>query len=198
MDQKMDKNDDKIKEEKCICYGMNLTSLPTLSPLLTELSCGNNPITHIPILPNTLRVLVCNNIGLTYLPGLPATLTSLYCQHNRLPELPMLPPNLGFLACHSNELIIMPDLPSPLKYLYCDQNPLIYKEPTITNINIINKRLKQYAFWYQCQKYRHRYRHWLWGLVREKKAMAELHPTVLTKLLDQGLTIDDIYSVFRD
>ena len=82
---------------------MNLSSLPKLPDLLTELDCSNNQLTSLSELPNSL--------------------TKLWCDKNKLTTLPKLPDSLTAFGCSNNQLTTLPKLPDSLEVLWCDDNP---------------------------------------------------------------------------
>jgi hypothetical protein len=104
--------------------GLQLTSLPALPPILTQLFCYNNQLTVLPALPPTLELLYCNHNQLTELPALPHALKKLLCSNNRLSRLPDLPPALEMLYCQVNQITVVPALPGSLKELECYNNPI--------------------------------------------------------------------------
>jgi hypothetical protein len=101
-----------------------LTTLPELSNVLTELRCFDNELIRLPKLPNSLELLSCSSNKLTTLPELPVSLTWLDCDDNELTTLPKLPDLLTVLNCGENPLTTLPKLPDSLITLSCDNSQL--------------------------------------------------------------------------
>lgn len=126
------------------CDSNQLSTLPLLPELLTDLWCKHNQISILPDLPETLTLLWCTdnylnslptlpegliNLGcernfLTSLPNLPSGLTTLYCEHNQISNLPLLPNSLSFFNCSFNQLSILPELPNYIIELSCSNNQI--------------------------------------------------------------------------
>jgi Leucine-rich repeat (LRR) protein len=106
------------------CDSNQLTSLPNLPSLLTDLGCTRNLLTSLPSLPSSFRHLFCSFNQLTSLPSLPSSLTALYVDFNLLTSLPSLPSSLTSFFCTGNQITNLPILPSSLTDLLVDYNSL--------------------------------------------------------------------------
>jgi hypothetical protein len=90
---------------------LNITSIPSLPPTLTDLVCTKLLIKELPSLPATLRYLDCSYTTITELPPLPDTLEALICNNTNLTQLPPLPVSLRFLMSFSCPKLIIQHIP---------------------------------------------------------------------------------------
>jgi hypothetical protein len=186
-------------------------------------SCTNNQITSICPLPKKTRFLQCDKNQLEELPILSESLVYLYASHNRIRALPKFPESLSLLDCNHNHITRL-DIPLPagLRSLYLDQNPMTMIPRVPTRIDVISlnddlmdlvRRVPDYiaqsksgktnhahdvlmAFKiaYYLAKYRRPLRDALWR-IRERRAMEDMHPSVIRRMLDDGIELDDIYTM---
>jgi Leucine-rich repeat (LRR) protein len=124
--------------------GLNITSLPPLSPEISELELSNTQITSLPELPSNLELLDVSRTPLTSLPELPPTLTYLDVSNTRITSLPELPPNLESLYVSNTQITSLPELPPNLKNLNVSRTRLTTLPelpPNLENLNVSNTRL---------------------------------------------------------
>ena len=147
-----------INATKLICYGNQITSIPTLPPSLLQLDCSSNPITSYaalpaslieidysgtlahPIWPGGLETIKCNYISQlppAPLPALPPSLTHLECNISQVTSLPALPPTLTYLNCSNNPLNSLPSLPISLNNLYCENDQLTTLPPLPNSLEFL-------------------------------------------------------------
>ena len=184
-------------------------------------SCSNNQITSICPLPKKTCFLQCDNNALEEIPILPESIVYVYAYHNRIRALSKFPDNLNVLDC-SHNCITQIDIPLPagLRSLYLDKNPitmvprlpsrialvslndeimdLVRRVPdhivsTIGGkINHAHDAVMAFKTAYYLAKYRRPLRDALWR-IRERHAMEDMHPSVIRRMLDKGIELDDIY-----
>jgi len=203
--------------EVICCNGNVLTRLPELPVSLKQLDCDENQLEDLPELYHlkSLKQLSCPNNALTYLPKLPPALEQIYCRANLIYLIPKLPPNLQILDINSNQLLKLPSplpdtlqilniqhnllkelprLPSRLTEISYDSNPFVYRDmyyhvfrDFIADMNEIQTILEKVRFLYFSIKFRNKFRKWLYERVRLKKAMKEMAPSNVKKLITDGM-----------
>ena len=195
-----------------------IRSLPTN---LLWFGCSNNQITTVCPLPKKTRVFLCNHNQINELPPLSQALVHLYASNNRIRKLPPLPEGLSVLDCSHNRIQSFDaPLPELLLTLNCEQNPMtmVPRVPLYLNnvymndafmalfqrvpddiastisakINYTHDVLMAFKMSYYCMRFRRSLRDALWR-IRELQAMKDMHPSVICRMLDEGIDPDDIY-----
>lgn len=198
------------------CSHNQIRVIRSLPPALLWFDCSYNEISTICPLPPRTRIFACKHNQVNELPPLSEDLVSLYASYNAIKQLPILPLDLIILECAHNQIQQLPELPTTLRTLMCNDNPMpmFPRIPTTVNVVILNNvfmqwmnrvpsqyegQEAQYAYnvWtafreaYYTAKYRRPLRDALWR-IREKHAMEDMHPSVIERMLDEGIDIDDI------
>jgi Leucine-rich repeat (LRR) protein len=180
------------------CSDNQLTTLPPLENLKI-LNCLNNYLTILPPL-NNLEIINCSLNCLTTLPAL-ENLETLYCSYNQLTTLPPLNEKLQLLHCQFNKLTILPRLNEQLKVWIFYENPIFdiicsYNQLTNSdNRDVINEKLRvlnQFRYLYYSQKFKKRFRDWLWVKIREPKIRERYSHDYLVKNLHEDTDLDDL------
>ncbi|MFN0200955.1 MAG: T9SS type A sorting domain-containing protein [Bacteroidia bacterium] len=98
---------------------LQITSLPTMPPLLRILEMQNCNIPVLPALPNGLQALQASNNNITNFPAvLPDSLSSLICDSCNISSLTSIPTKLYLLSCNNNiNLSCLPLLPLAMDYI---------------------------------------------------------------------------------
>jgi hypothetical protein len=179
-----------------------------LPPNLLALYCQCNFLESLPELPPTLELLHCNDNYLKTLPKLPESLLILNCSYNDLKTIPELPHKLKDIDCRKNPILSLPNLPASLEKIIMNHflslpyrfgNVAYQYIPSLNDtiiirniVNDFNQKTKQFAFFFYCVKFKHRFRSWLWEKVREKKIQKQYHPNRIHTLLESGIEIDQL------
>lgn len=202
------------------CAHNQISVIRSLPPKLLWFDCSHNQISTICPLPPHTRVFLCDHNQINELPRLSEDLVDLYASYNQIQCLPILPLELVTLSCSNNLLRQLPDpLPNTLTELVCNDNPMtmIPRIPSSVSALTLNDEFMQWldrvprdhadrkvqyvyevliAFReaYYSAKFRRPLRDALWR-IREKHAMEDMHPSVIRRMLSDGIDMEDIYMI---
>ena len=195
-----------------------ITFITNLPKNLKTLFCNNNKLRYLPKLPNNLKNLWCSDNGLYCLPSLPVTLELLVCKNNQLKKLPPLSTSLKYLICAYNHLNSIPLFTPELEYIDLQNNPIstlpniISERVTIvlfntnvlddwkleTDIEVLKRKIRivnRFKDFFYANKYKEKFRNWLWVKIREPKIQEHFHPQyLLENVIDEETDLDEVLS----
>lgn len=197
----------------------NLKVLPFLPDSLEELYCDNNQLTtlspmHGQQLPKSLKILKCNDNQLTCLDDygliLPNSLTTLFCCNNKIKYLPddyQIPLEMKRMEFSNNCLEYFPYYNQHTLRINITNNPILiqnyYSTVEINSIitiglcKAIADCLNSITDTIFCNKAKERMNIInANGILIEEAAKRFMHPDKIAKLLDSGMSIDEIHDLY--